>query len=92
MKRSTLAKANRGVRKSRYLMVNVTLSDELDEFLQNVGTEVRKSGGYKLPKTLILRGLARVLQEMVAAKKIDLCEVKTEEDFVERLRQAMRLK
>ncbi|MBI3097926.1 MAG: hypothetical protein HYY93_06710 [Planctomycetes bacterium] len=73
------------------MMVNVTLSNELDEFLQSVGNRARKSGGYKLPKTLILRGLARVLRELVEADRIDLAGLKTEEEFVKALRTGMGL-
>ena len=78
--------------KKKYYMINVTLDHRLDEFLQSVGNEARSTGGHKLPKTLILRGLALVLRQLRDAKKIDLKGVTNEADFVDRLREAMGLK
>jgi hypothetical protein len=48
-------------RRSRYFMINVLLPPELDEYLQRIGNEARKKGGYHLPKTMLLRAMARVL-------------------------------
>lgn len=79
-------------RRSRYLMINVTLTNDLDEFLQSVGNEARRTGGYKLPKTLILRALARVLQELKERGKIDVAGVRTEQEFLGRVREAFGLK
>ncbi len=76
----------------KYYMINVTLPHSLDEFLQSVGNEARSTGGHKLAKTLILRGLARVLQQLKAEKKLDMTGVRGERDFMERLREAMGLK
>lgn len=72
-------------------MVNVTLPNELDEFLQSVGNEARSLGGHKLPKTLILRALARTLRELKLAGHLDLREVRSEQDFMRRLRKACGL-
>lgn len=79
-------------RKSKYLMINVTLSHELDEFLQRVGNQARKTGGFKLPKTMLLRGLARVLRELVDSDMVDVSGIMTEDQFVSALREAVGLK
>jgi len=72
-------------------MINVTLTLELDEFLQFVGNESRRLGGYHLPKTMILRSLTRLLKEMVDSGKVDLSGVFSEEDFLARLRKSFGL-
>lgn len=78
-------------RKSQYFMINVTLTLELDEFLQFIGNESRRLGGYHIPKTMILRSLARVLKEVVDSGKLDLAGVFSEEDFVGRVRKSLGL-
>lgn len=72
-------------------MINVTLTLELDEFLQYVGNESRRLGGYHLPKTMILRSLTRVLKQMIDGGRVDLSGIFSEEDFVARLRKALGL-
>jgi hypothetical protein len=78
-------------RKSQYFMINVTLTLELDEFLQFVGNESRRLGGYHIPKTMILRAMTRVLKGLMDSGKLDLSGIFSEEDFVARLRKAMGL-
>jgi len=39
--------------KSNYIRVNLTLPDELDRVLQELGNDARATGGYKIPKTMI---------------------------------------
>ena len=91
MKRDYAAERKKAAQRSKYdFMVNVTLDHDLDEFLDNVGITVKRSGGHKLPKTRIFRGLARVLKELIRSKKIDLSGVKTEEEFMERLMEAFK--
>ncbi len=72
--------------KSEYFRINLTLPEALDRFLEEVGMEAKATKGYKLPKTLIVRALVRMMGEM----DVDVSGVKTEEELIERLLQAPR--
>ncbi len=72
--------------KSQYFRLNLTLPEALDRFLEEVGMEAKSTKGYKLPKTLILRALIRMMGEM----DVDVSGVRTEEELIERLLQAAR--
>lgn len=72
--------------KSEYIRVNLTLPDELDRVLQELGNDARAAGGYKLPKTMIMRALIRLLMTL----DIDPSGVKTEEELLERITQATK--
>lgn len=74
--------------KSDYIRVNLTLPDDLDRVLQKVGNDARASGGYKIPKTLIMRALVRLLMEL----NVDPSGVKTEEEFLDRILDAVKKK
>jgi hypothetical protein len=71
--------------KSDYIRVNLTLPDELDRVLQELGNDARATGGYKIPKTMIMRALVRLLMEL----DVDPSGVKTEDELLERLMQAI---
>lgn len=66
---------------SNYIRLNLTLPDELDRMLQEFGSNARAAGGYKIPKTTIIRALVRVLMTL----DVDLSGVKTEEDLLRSL-------
>lgn len=72
--------------KSEYIRVNLTLPDELDRVLQKIGNDARATGGYKLPKTMIMRALVRMLMSL----DVDLSGVKTEDEFLDRILQAIK--
>ena len=72
--------------KSEYIRVNLTLPDELDRVLQELGNDARATGGYKLPKTMIMRSLVRLLM----ALDVDPSGVKTEDELLERILQAIK--
>ncbi len=72
--------------KSEYIRVNLTLPDELDRVLQEFGNDARATGGYKLPKTMIMRALVRLLMKL----DVDPSGVKTEEELLERILQATK--
>lgn len=72
--------------KSEYIRVNLTLPDELDRVLQDLGNDARATGGYKLPKTMIMRALVRLLMSL----DVDPSGVKTEEELLDRIVQATR--
>ena len=71
--------------KSNYIRVNLTLPDELDRVLQELGNDARATGGYKIPKTMIMRALVRLLMEL----DVDPSGIKTEDELLERLVQAI---
>ena len=73
------------VPKSEYIRVNLTLPDELDRVLQELGNDTRAAGGYKIPKTMIMRALVRLLMTL----NIDSSGVKTEDELLERILQAV---
>ncbi len=72
--------------KSEYIRVNLTLPDKLDRVLQELGNDARATGGYKLPKTMIMRALVRLLMKL----DVDPSGVKTEEELLERILQATK--
>ena len=73
-----------GESKSEYIRVNLTLPDELDRVLQELGNDARATGGYKLPKTMIMRALVRLLMTLA----VDPSGVKTEDELLERITKA----
>jgi len=74
-----------GEKKERYFRINLTLPIELDRVISDIGPATWSKGGSKLPKTVILRALVRMLMEL----DIDVTGVKTEEEFLERLRKSI---
>ena len=72
--------------KSEYIRVNLTLPDELDRVLQELGNDARATGGYKVPKTMIMRALVRLLMTL----NVDPSGVKTEDELLERILQAAK--
>ena len=71
---------------SNYIRLNLTLPDELDRMLQEFGSDARVAGGYKIPKTTIIRALIRLLMTL----EVDLSGVRTEEDLLRSLLLAMK--
>ncbi len=80
------------LRRGKYFVINVTLPMEDNEFLQWVGNQTRRQGGYFMPKTMILRGMTRVLKQIVDTHQLDLTNITTEDEFVERLMLLIRKK
>ncbi len=74
------------VPKSEYIRVNLTLPDELDRVLQELGNNARATGGYKIPKTMIMRALVRLLMRL----DVDPSGIRTEDELLERILQAIR--
>ena len=73
------------VPKSEYIRVNLTLPDELDRVLQQLGNDARSTGGYKIPKTMIMRALVRLLMTL----DVDPSGIKTEDELLERIQKAI---
>lgn len=86
MPKLSRAKALSAIPKSRYFRLNLTLPEALDRFLEEVGIEAKAQGGYKLPKTLVLRALIRFMAEL----DVSVDGVRTEEELLRRLVAAKR--
>jgi len=62
--------------------LNLTIPPELDEYLDRVGSQARATGGYKLPKTAVIRALVQAFQVL----RVDVTGgVRTEEDLLKRI-------
>jgi len=72
--------------KANYFRVPLTLPKELDLFLQKVGAEARATGGFKLPKTLIIRSLIKAMQEL----DVDVSGIKDEDELKARVLTALK--
>ena len=53
---------------------------------ESLSNEMKSSGGYKLPKSYIIRALL----EAAMTLKIDVSKVKTEEELVKRIKEAIK--
>ena len=73
-------------KREKYFRVNLTLPIHLDKALSDLGPATWAKGGSKLPKTVIMRALVRLLNEL----DVDVSGVRTEEDFLNRLRQSIQ--
>ncbi len=88
MPRLPKSRSARAVSKAHYFRLNLTLPESMDRFLEEVGIEAKAGKGYKLPKTLILRALIRLMSEL----DVDVGGVKTEEELLDRLLAALKRK
>ncbi len=80
------ARKTQEMAKDKFFRINMTLPIELDRVLEDMGTEARSSGGFKVPKTTIIRSLIRVARIL----QVDMTGVKTEQDMLDRLLEAVR--
>lgn len=58
----------------------------MDAWLQDLSSRMKSSGGYKLPKSYIIRALLDAAMHL----KIDVSGVKTEKELVERIKKAIK--
>jgi hypothetical protein len=63
--------------KSAYDRISLTLPLALNEWLHQFTLEIKKSGGYKLPKTLVIRAFIRTIME--SGIRIDLSNIRDHE-------------
>ncbi|MCB9772255.1 MAG: hypothetical protein H6754_06855 [Candidatus Omnitrophica bacterium] len=64
----------------------ISITKEMDAWLQELASEMKASGGYKLPKSYILRALIDAAMHL----KVDVSEVKTEEELAARFLSAIK--
>ncbi len=66
--------------------VPISITREMDSWLQDLSSRMKSSGGYKLPKSYIIRALLDVAMNL----KIDVSGVKTEKELVSRILRAIK--
>jgi hypothetical protein len=73
-------------KKADYFRINMTLPSSLDAYLDQVGSYARATGGFKLPKTAIIRSLIRFMQKA----GVDCAGLKTEEEVEKKLLELIK--
>ncbi|MCB4791247.1 MAG: hypothetical protein LHV68_05105 [Elusimicrobia bacterium] len=66
--------------------IPLTLSKEVDEWLYHISSEMKSRGGYKLPRTYIIRCIVRAAMKL----KLDLNEIKDEKELEKRIITAIK--
>jgi len=66
--------------------VTITISDEVLDWFYQMSRMMKKSKGYKLPRSYIIRALINVCMKL----DINVKGVKTEKDLEERILEAVR--
>lgn len=66
--------------------VPISITKEMDAWLQELASSMRASGGYKLPKSFIVRALINAAMHL----KPDVSYVKDEKELAKRFLTAMK--
>jgi len=66
--------------------VPITISKEMEEWFYKVSLEMKEKGGYKLPKSYIIRAILNAVMRL----KIDLKNIKSEKDLEEKIVEAVK--
>jgi hypothetical protein len=70
--------------------VPVVMPLEMSDYLDELGSEAKRGGGFKLAKTVLIRALIRAMQTVDEKVGLDLTNVTTEEELRDRLLDAYR--
>ena len=73
------------MKKNEHFKVHVPMNAELTKWLENLGIDAREQGGFRIPKTAIIKACIRAVMKY----DIDLSKVKTEEELVKRIEKAI---
>jgi len=73
------------VRKNLF-RIPISITKDMESWLQSLGNTMKATGGYKLPKSYVLRSLLNAAMEL----GIDVSGVKTEEELEERILEAIK--
>lgn len=65
---------------------HIPMTEDQIKFLDQLGMEAKRTGGYKLAKTVIIRACLEALKKL----SIDLRGVKTEKELTGRILEAIR--
>lgn len=66
--------------------VPIALTKEMENWLQGLANTMRASGGYKLPRSYIVRALINAAMQL----KLDVSGVKDEKELTERFKIAIK--
>lgn len=66
--------------------VPISITRDMDAWLQELSSRMKSSGGYKLPKSYILRALLDAAMNL----KIDVSGIKTEDELSKRILKAIK--
>jgi len=64
----------------------LTISKEMDEWLYKLSSDMKANGGYKLPKTYIIRALINAIMKL----KINLNGIRDEKELEKRVEEAIK--
>jgi len=68
------------------IRIPITISKEMDEWLYKLSSEMKATGGYKLPKTYIIRAIINAVMKL----KINLNEIRDEKELEKRIEDAIK--
>ncbi|MCK5450791.1 MAG: hypothetical protein KAI70_03390 [Candidatus Omnitrophica bacterium] len=66
--------------------IPISITKDMEGWLQKLSNEMKSSGGYKLPKSYVIRSLLNAAM----ALKIDVTAVQTEKELVSRMLIAIK--
>jgi hypothetical protein len=66
--------------------VPISITKDMEKWLQDLSTSMKSAGGYKLPKSYIIRALLDAVMHL----NIDPTQVKTEEELAKRILRAIK--
>ena len=66
--------------------VPISITREMELWLQTLSNEMKATGGYKLPKSYVIRSMINALMKL----KIDVSGVKSEKDLEEKIIEAIK--
>jgi hypothetical protein len=66
--------------------VPISITKDMESWLHALSNKMKSSGGYKLPKSYIIRALLDAAMKL----NIDATEIKTEEELVKRILKAIK--
>jgi hypothetical protein len=66
--------------------VPISITKGMEKWLHELSNEMKSSGGYKLPKSYIIRALLDAAMQL----DIDVVQIKTEEELVKRILKAIK--
>ena len=66
--------------------VPVTINKEMEEWLYRLSLQIKETGGYKLPKSYIIRSLLNAVMKL----KINTKGIKTEKELTQNITEAMK--
>ncbi|MBU0534120.1 MAG: hypothetical protein KJ887_04930 [Candidatus Omnitrophica bacterium] len=68
--------------------VPISITKDMEKWFQSLSTKMKSSGGYKLPRSYIVRAILDAAMKL----DIDVSNIKTEEELVKRILKAIKKK